>query len=67
MAALAKIFGRSDNSIRDAVLAEFKWDPKIASNDITVAVKDGVVTLAGFRSQTGDVAHRSADRQGCGA
>ncbi len=48
MAALAKIFGRSDNSIRDAVLAEFKWDPKITSNDITVAVKDGVVTLTGF-------------------
>jgi osmotically-inducible protein OsmY len=48
MASLAKIFGRSDKSIRDAVLAEFKWDPKITSEDITVAVKDGVVTLAGF-------------------
>ena len=40
---------RSDNSIRDDVLLELKWDPKISSaNDIAVAVKDGVVTLSGF-------------------
>jgi osmotically-inducible protein OsmY len=41
---------RSDNSIRDDVLFELKWDPKITSNDIAVAVKEGVVTLAGFVS-----------------
>jgi osmotically-inducible protein OsmY len=29
---------------------ELKWDPKITSTDIGVAVKDGVVTLAGFVS-----------------
>jgi osmotically-inducible protein OsmY len=39
---------RSDNFIRDDVLFELKWDPKITSSDIAVAVKDGVVTLSGF-------------------
>jgi osmotically-inducible protein OsmY len=40
---------RSDNSIRDDVLLELKWDPKISSaSDIAVAMKDGVVTLSGF-------------------
>jgi len=40
---------RSDNSLRDDVLLELKWDPKISSaSDIGVAVKDGVVTLTGF-------------------
>jgi osmotically-inducible protein OsmY len=40
---------KSDNSLRDDVLLELKWDPKISSaSDIAVAVKDGVVTLSGF-------------------
>ena len=40
---------RSDNSLRDDVLLELKWDPKISSaSDVGVAVKDGVVTLTGF-------------------
>ena len=40
---------RSDNSLRDDVLLELKWDPKISlASDIVVAVKDGVVTLSGF-------------------
>jgi osmotically-inducible protein OsmY len=40
---------RSDNNIRDDVLLELKWDPKISSaSDIAVAVKEGVVTLSGF-------------------
>jgi osmotically-inducible protein OsmY len=40
---------RSDNSLRDDVLLELKWDPKISSaSDIGVAVKDGVITLTGF-------------------
>src|SRR5260221_4126509 len=40
---------RSDDSIRDDVLYELKWDPKIGStSDIVVGVKDGVVTLSGF-------------------
>ena len=40
---------RSDDSIRNDVLFEMKWDPKIGSrSDIAVAVKEGVVTLSGF-------------------
>jgi osmotically-inducible protein OsmY len=39
---------RTDAQIRDDVLFELKWDPKISSSDIGVAVKDGVVTLTGF-------------------
>jgi osmotically-inducible protein OsmY len=48
MAALPKIQTRSDEFIRDDVVFELKWDPKITSKDIAVAVKDGVVTLSGF-------------------
>ena len=39
---------RSDDEIRNSVLMELKWDPKVTSDDIGVAVKDGVVTLTGF-------------------
>lgn len=48
MAALAYPPTRSDDLIRNDVLFELKWDPKITSPDIAVAVKDGVVTLSGF-------------------
>ena len=41
---------RSDDDIRDSVLEEIKWDPKITSPDVAVAVKDGVVALTGFVS-----------------
>jgi osmotically-inducible protein OsmY len=41
---------RSDDLIRGDVLFELKWDPKITSNDVAVAVKDAVVTLSGFVS-----------------
>src|SRR6202051_971037 len=43
-----KTLKRRDDIIRDHVLFELKSDPKIASSDIAVAVKDGVVTLSGF-------------------
>jgi osmotically-inducible protein OsmY len=39
---------RNDASIRETVLSELKWDPKIKSDEIAVAVKEGVVTLSGF-------------------
>src|SRR6185503_2925523 len=40
---------RSDDAIRSSVLFELKWDPKLThSEDIAVAVKDGVVTLSGY-------------------
>ena len=43
-----KTLKRRDDKIRDHVLFELKSDPKIASSDIAVAVKDGVLTLSGF-------------------
>src|SRR5690349_6959145 len=48
MAALPSTQIRSDDQLRNDVLAELKWDPKITSSDIAVAVKDGVVTLSGY-------------------
>jgi osmotically-inducible protein OsmY len=40
---------RTDNSIREDVLRELEWDPKISSDsNIAVAVKNGIVTLSGF-------------------
>jgi osmotically-inducible protein OsmY len=40
---------KPDNAIREDVLRELEWDPKIsADSDIAVAIKDGVVTLSGF-------------------
>jgi osmotically-inducible protein OsmY len=42
---------RTDYSLRDDVLFELKYDPKITSAaDIAVAVNDGVVTLSGYVS-----------------
>jgi osmotically-inducible protein OsmY len=41
---------RTDDQIREDVLSELRWDPKISSNEIALAVKDGVVTLSGFAS-----------------
>jgi len=55
---------RSDDEIRNSVLFELKWDPKITSPDIGVAVKDGVVTLSGFVSSywEKDAAEKAAKR-----
>jgi osmotically-inducible protein OsmY len=41
-------YTRRDDDIRNDVFSELKWDPKINSTDIAVAVKEGVVTLSGF-------------------
>ena len=49
MATLIETPPRTDSQIRDALISELKWDPKIVTPDeIAVAVKDGVVTLSGF-------------------
>lgn len=55
---------RSDDEIRNAVLQELKWEPKITSTDIGVAVKDGVVTMTGFVSSywEKDAAEKAAKR-----
>jgi osmotically-inducible protein OsmY len=64
MAIGAKTQVRTDSEIRDDVLFELKWDPKITSSDIAVAVKDGVVTLSGFASSyfEKDAAEKAAKR-----
>ena len=48
MATMTESPVRTDTAIREDVLYELKWDPKITSNDIAATVKDGVVTLTGF-------------------
>jgi osmotically-inducible protein OsmY len=49
MAALANPPVKTDEQIRQDVLFELRWDPKITSSDvIAIAVKDGVVTLSGY-------------------
>jgi osmotically-inducible protein OsmY len=39
---------RTDTEIQRDVIAELKWDPSLRDDDVAVAVRDGVVTLAGF-------------------
>jgi osmotically-inducible protein OsmY len=39
---------RGDKSIREDVVSELQWDPKITSPDIGIVVKDGVVALSGY-------------------
>ena len=64
MEAAALASTRSDDSVREDVLSELKWDPKITSREITVAAKDGVVTLSGFASSLWeqDEAEKAAKR-----
>jgi osmotically-inducible protein OsmY len=64
MAALAKPLVRTDDQIRQDVIFELKWDPKITSSDIAMAVKDGVVTLSGYAGSywEKDAAEKAAKR-----
>jgi osmotically-inducible protein OsmY len=64
MATVAEPLVRSDSAILNDVQFELKWDPKITSTDIGVAVKDGVVTLTGFASSyyEKDAAEKAAKR-----
>lgn len=39
---------RTDEEIQKDVLNELKWDPRVQSTEIGVAVKNGVVTLTGW-------------------
>ena len=53
MSALATTtLTRTDQSLREDVLFELKYDPKLttADGDIAVAVKEGIVTLSGYVS-----------------
>src|SRR5437660_5002447 len=55
---------KTDEQIQRDVLAELKWDARVQPNEIGVAVKDGVVALAGWvdsytkRWAAEDAAHR---------
>jgi osmotically-inducible protein OsmY len=55
---------RSDSDIQKDVLAELQWEPGLRNDDIAVAVKGGVVTLAGFVDSYADKwkAERAAAR-----
>jgi signal transduction histidine kinase len=59
----------SDGEIAHNVEEALKWDLDIEANSITIAVKDGVVTLTGFvassllRSRAGQAAKRAAGVQ----
>jgi osmotically-inducible protein OsmY len=39
---------RTDEAIREDVIHELAWDPKITSTDVAVAVHEGIVTLSGY-------------------
>jgi osmotically-inducible protein OsmY len=39
---------RSDTDIQKDIIAELHWEPSLRDDDIAVAVREGVVTLAGF-------------------
>ena len=47
-AAVTPTTTRNDEQIQKDVLAELKWDARVAPNEIGVAVKDGIVTLTGM-------------------
>lgn len=47
MATAAATETRTDTQIQQDVIAQLKWDPRLAPNEIGVIVKDGVVTLTG--------------------
>ena len=54
----------SDEQLATDVRTELSWDPRVQSNEITVGVKDGVVTLGGWvdayakRRAATEAAHR---------
>jgi osmotically-inducible protein OsmY len=52
---------RSDSDIKSDVEDELRWDPDISSDDIAVAVKNGVVTLTGFVRSYGQKLQAEAD------
>lgn len=43
-------FQHDDDDLREDVFFELQSEPKITSDDVAIAVKDGVVTLSGFVS-----------------
>ena len=39
---------RSDTDIQKDIVSEIQWEPSLRNDDVAIAVRDGVVTLAGF-------------------
>ena len=64
MATMTSVPAKSDTALREDVMFELKYDPKITSPDIAVAVRDGVVTLTGYASSywEKDAAEKAAKR-----
>ena len=64
MATMTSVPAKSDTALREDVMFELKYDPKITSPDVAVAVKDGVVTLTGYASSywEKDAAEKAAKR-----
>jgi osmotically-inducible protein OsmY len=64
MAVAAATETRTDAQIQQDVLAELKWEPRLAPNEVGVIAKDGIVTLTGWvdsytkRWAAEDAAHR---------
>ncbi len=60
-------FKKSDTEIQEDVINEIKWDPSITANQVSVTVKDGIVTLHGSvphyfeKSRSEDAAQRVSD------
>jgi osmotically-inducible protein OsmY len=53
----------TDEQIQRQVLEEIKWDARLQFNEIAVAVKDGVVTLATLRGEVDwDYQRKEAER-----
>lgn len=52
---------RPDSDIKRDVEDELRWDPDIKSDDLAVAVKNGVVTLTGFVRSYGQKLQAEAD------
>src|SRR5579863_595430 len=38
----------SDSQLCDAVAMQIDWEPEVASTDVSVAAREGVITLTGF-------------------
>lgn len=64
MATMTSVPAKTDAALREDVMFELKYDPKITSPDVAVAVKDGVVTLTGYASSywEKDAAEKAAKR-----
>ncbi len=38
---------KTDDQLKNDVIAELRWEPTVTENDISVSAKNGIVTLSG--------------------